>query len=231
MRKLFLTGILKITFALIFIGAIFATKAPAQLGELLNRIDARSNALTSLKATIRMASYDPVLKETTPRDGVLMFISKSKKQKNHLFRLDWQDATGSVSLIDGKFEVYNPKTNIVQTGAANAKKAEQHGGGILSFLRMSKKELQENYRPEMIGSETLNGGIITGHIKFIPKTASKYKFVEIWADKDGIVHQARTSPKSGDDVMYRLTNIQDNPTLDPRSFEIKKLPGAKVVPV
>lgn len=237
MNKIVKAGGLKIVFAFIFIGGVFATQASAQLvSEILNRIDARSKALTSLKANLKLAKLNPQTGESDTRDGVLMFINKAGKGKNakkdYLFRLDWLKPVETLAVADGKFIAYTPDTHVAHTGAANQAKAEQKGGSALSFLTMSKKELQDNYTAELVSTnETLSGGIVVAHLKFTPKTTGKYKLAEIWVDANGLIHQAAISPKAGDDSVYRFTGIQDNPKLDPKAFVVKLPKGTTIQPV
>ena len=215
----------KVLFALMFIMFAFTFQANAQLVEIFNRIEAHRKALVSLKADVMMGKYNPSLKEWNYSKGKVMFVAKTNNIKQGLFRIDWSEPRPEIfAVIQGKYYAYTPSLKQVYTGEASAKKAEEKGGSVFSFLTMSKAELQANYTATLIGSETLSGGVVTAHVQFIPKGASKYKSADIWVDKDGMIHQMKTTPSSGDESYVRLSNLEKNPALKTPQFKIS-FPG------
>jgi outer membrane lipoprotein-sorting protein len=212
----------KALFALMFVMFVFSVQASAQLTEIFNRIEAHRKALVSLRADVQMGKYNASLREWEVNKGKIMFAAKTNTIKDGLFRVDWSDPRPEVfAVIKGKYYAYTPSLKQAYTGEANAKKAEEKGGSVFSFLTMSKAELQANYNAKLLGQETLSGGVATFHVQFIPKGTSKYKSAEIWVDKDGMIHQMKTIPNSGDESYVRLTNLEKNAKLSTTQFEVK----------
>lgn len=211
----------KVLFALMFVMFVFSVQANAQIKEIFNRIEAHRNALKSLKADVQMGKYNPSLKEWEYSKGKVMYAAKSTGIKDGLFRVDWSEPRTEIfAVIQGKYYAYTPSLRQAYTGEANAKKAEEKGGSVFSFLSMSKAELQANYDAKLLGTETLSGNVVTAHLQFTPKTASKYKSAEIWVDKDGMIHQMKTIPNSGDESYVRLTNLDKNSIRDTAPFRV-----------
>lgn len=227
MNKFFRSGGHKLLFAFLFAAIVFAVQAlpaSAQLNKILKKVDDHRKDLHSLRADIKMAKYDPVLEETTVSEGKLMFGAKTK-QRDYLLRIDWRSPrTEILAIAKGKYIAYNPNTKQAFTGTANSKEAVKKGGNALSFMNMSKAELENNYSATYLGEEKLSGNIPTWHLKFTPKAKADYKSAEIWVDGEGMIIQARLTPNSGDESIYRLTNLEKNLNLDSSQFVVN-LPG------
>jgi len=221
----------KFLFAFLFIIFAFGVQAKAQLvNELLNRVEAHRKALTTLRADVVMGKYNPSLDEWTNSKGKVILVAKSNNIKEGLFRVDWSEPKQEIlAVVKGKYYAYTPSLKQVYTGEASAKKAEEKGGSVFSFLSMSKAELQSSYEAKLVGSETLSGGVVTAHVQFIPKKASKYKSADIWIDKDGMIHQVKTIPNSGDESYVRLTNLEQNVSLSTSQFMISLPKDVKII--
>ncbi len=212
-----------------FVMFVFAVQASAQLPEIFNRIEAHRKALTSLRADVLMGKYNPSLKEWEYSKGKVLFAAQNNNIKEALFRVDWREPREEIfSVIQGKYYAYTPSLKQLYTGDASAKKAEEKGGSVFSFLTMSKAELQANYTAKLVGAETLSGNVVTAHVLFTPKAASKYKSAEIWADKDGMIHQMKTTPNSGDESYVRLTSLEKNVRLVTSQFRVSFPKDVKV---
>jgi outer membrane lipoprotein-sorting protein len=221
----------KVLFAVMFITFAFAVQAKAQLvNEILNRVEAHRKALTTLRADVLMGKYNPSLEEWTNSKGKVILIAKSNNIKEGLFRVDWSEPKQEIlAVVKGKYYAYTPSLKQAYVGEASAKKAEEKGGSVFSFLSMSKADLQTNYDAKLVGSETLSGGVVTAHVQFVPKKASKYKSADIWIDKDGMIHQVKTIPNSGDESYVRLTNLEQNVTINTAQFTINLPKDVKII--
>jgi outer membrane lipoprotein-sorting protein len=226
--KKFLTSSL---FALLFITSGFVITAKSQvLNEVLNRIEQRRKAIHSLSADIQMGKYNPSLDEWTNSKGKFILIAESNDIKQGLFRLDWSEPRQEIiAIVKGKYYAYTPSQKTAYVGEASAKKAEEKGGGVFAFMKMSKAQLQANYDAKLLGTETLSGGVAAFHLQFTPKKAGSVKSADLWVDKDGMIHQMKSTPASGDESNYRLTNIQDNPHLDTSQFVINLPKDVKIL--
>lgn len=229
MNKIFRSGGHKIIFAVMFVVLFFASQATAQINAILKKVDDHRKALTTLRADIKMAKFDPVLEETTVNDGKLMFVTKTAKQ-DYMLRIDWQSPRNEIlAIVKGKYVAFNPNTKQAFTGTANSKEAVKKGGNALSFMNMSKTELQDNYNAVYLGEEKLSGDVPTWHLKFTPKAKSDYKAAEIWVDGNGMILQARLTPNSGDESLYRLTNLEKNISLSTTQFVVNLPKDVKII--
>ena len=218
MNNLLRSGKSKIFPAFIFLVTVFTVQASAQLNETLNRVEAHRKALQTLRATIKMGKYDPVLKEWTNNDGKINLIVKSKDVKETSVRIDWKMPEEMLLIKNGRYSAYTLKTRQLVTGdASSSKKA----AGAFSFLTMSKAELNANYRTQYMGEEKLAGDISTWHLMFLPKTESKYKNVDIWVDQNGMILQVKMVSTSGDEGYIRLTDLEKNVTIKKSIFDWK----------
>ena len=89
---------------------------------------------------------------------------------------------------------------------------------------MSKADLKKDFVPTQLDNETFDG-TATFHLRFTPRSASKYQYFEIWVDQDGMIRQIKEMPKSGDENYTQLTNIEKNKTIKPEEFVVKLPPG------
>ena len=221
----------KVLFAVIFILVAFVIQASAQItNEILNRVEVHRKALSSLRANVTMGKYDPSLSEWTYSKGKIILVAKSNSIKDGLFRVDWSEPRQEIlAVIKGKYYAYTPSLKQVYTGDASAKKAEEKGGSVFSFLSMSKAQLTANYDCKYVGEEKLDGGVSTWHLTFIPKGASKYKNADIWVDGDGMIVQVKIVPTSGDESYVRLMNLEQNVSLNTSQFMISLPKDVKVI--
>jgi outer membrane lipoprotein-sorting protein len=221
MNKFLRSGGHKLLFAALFVMLVFASQAKAQIiNEILKKVDDHRKALTSLKANIQMAKYDPTLKETDKSEGTLLFAAKTQKIKSALVRIDWQSPQQEImSIVNGDGIIYRPRLN----QGIKFKADEKKGGanGPLAFLNMSKEEIKENYSAQYLGEETLSGSAPTWHLKFTPKAVgSKYTAGEIWVDGNGMIIQAKVILKNGDESTVHLSNLQKNTTINTKEFVV-----------
>ncbi len=229
MNKIFRSGGHKLIFAVMFVVLFFASQATAQINAILKKVDDHRKALTTLRADIKMAKFDPVLEETTVNDGKLMFVTKTAKQ-DYMLRIDWQSPRNEIlAIVKGKYVAFNPNTKQAFTGTANSKEAVKKGGNALSFMNMSKTELQDNYNAVYLGEEKLSGDVPTWHLKFTPKAKSDYRSADIWVDGNGMILQARLTPNSGDESLYRLTNLEKNISLSTTQFVVNLPKDVKII--
>ena len=198
------------------------TRAQGILGEILARMDASNKNLQSLTADVTMVKYDPVLKISDTYRGTTSYLPKTKKRIRYM-RLDWKKPDEQISLQGDEYELYKPSINMLYFGKVDKAKNSASAGGILSFLSMSKAELNANYSVRYIGEESLNDGkkTRTWRLELTPKRPARYKIAEIWIDKDGMPRQAKIIEKNDDTTTLLLTNIDPNVTINPDDFTLK----------
>lgn len=233
--KIFMKNFLRIGFtaAALFLvfGAFSANETRAQgvLNEIMNRMDKHYDALDVLKSNVTMSKFNPQIRRSEVTQGNVIYLPEKGKREMYV-RLDWTSPSEEyLTVVKGNYTLYKPGINTYYTGKVNSAKNKAQVNGPLSFLSMSKKQLNANYKVQYIGAEKVNGTTDTSHIKLIPKTASNYKQVDLWVDSDGMPVQATVLEKSDDSTTILLTGIQKNVSYDNSVFVIRVPKGAKQI--
>jgi outer membrane lipoprotein-sorting protein len=230
MNKFLTCGIQKPLFLFTLV-LLFAVQTQAQtVNAILIRVENHRKALTSLQADISMEKYDPTLRERSVQTGQILLAPKTNKIKDALFRIDWEKPRKEIlAVANGKYVAYTPSLEQAYTGKASNKQAQNKGGSALSFLTMTKAEMNANYTAKYIGEEKLDGNIPTWHLSFLPKTDPAYKSVDVWVDGNGMILQVKSVPASGDESTIRLTNLQKNIKLKGSQFIVELPKGLKPI--
>lgn len=219
---------LRYSFFIISLGLLMSSvsvrEARAQnvLGEILRRMDLNNKALQSVHADVTMVKVDALLgaSGTDSTYGSTSYLPKTGKRRAYI-RVDWtRPVEEQISVIGDDYELYRPKLNQVIVGKVNRSKNSSSVGGALSFMNMSKAQLQANYSVIYLGEEQVSGGPMTWHLQLTPKTQTSYKQAELWVDKDGMPRQAKITEQNNDTTTVLLSNIQKNISLDGKIFKL-----------
>src|SRR5688572_19260364 len=98
--------------ALALLLAVFAaTEARAQgniPNEILKRMEAHRQSLTSLQANVKMAKYNAQLNETDVTEGTTMYLPV--KGRDALVRIDWtRPLQETLSVVNKQYVLYRPR--------------------------------------------------------------------------------------------------------------------------
>jgi outer membrane lipoprotein-sorting protein len=229
MKNFFRLG-LAATALMLFFNAVAVTETKAQgvLNEILKKMEAHRNALTSLRANVTMVKTDSVLKESDTYEGAASYLPA--KGRDALIRIDWsKPAQESLAVVNGEYVIYRPRLQQALRGSAKDAKGGGKASGALGFMNMSKAQLQANYTVKYLGQANVAGGIPTWHLELVPKTAQKYKSAELWVDGNGMPIQAKVVENNNDTTTVLLSNLQKNVTLNASIFKIDLPKGTKIV--
>lgn len=207
-------GFFAIAFALIF-SALGVKDANAQGGntEILRRMDIHYKSLQTLEADVKMEKLNAQLSETDTYEGDIWYIPAKGKNKMAL-RLDWEKPlVENLIVINNLYRLFRPRNKVEYRGSVNQAKNSSSVAGPLTFMSMSKAELNKNYLVTYIGREVV-GATGTSHIELKPKTAQKYKSAELWVDDNGMPVQAKIIEKNNDATTVLLTGLKKNVTID-----------------
>ncbi|MGI8467712.1 MAG: LolA family protein [Pyrinomonadaceae bacterium] len=213
----------------LFFNAFAVTDAKAQgiLGDILKRMEAHRQSLTSLEANITMDKFNSQLGEHDVTTGTIMYLPA--KGRDALVRIDWmKPVQETLSVVDKKYVLYRPRLNQAIVGKVDDKNKNAKATSALSFMSMSKEQLKANYDLSYLGIETVSSGVETWHIKLVPKTSASYKYAEIWVDKDGMPIQGKVIEPNDDSTTVLLSNLQKNINLDASKFRVN-LKGVTIV--
>jgi outer membrane lipoprotein-sorting protein len=213
----------------LFFNAFAVTEAKAQgiLNEILKRMEAHRQSLSSLQANITMDKYNPQVDIHDVTEGTTMYLPA--KGRDALVRIDWTKPTQeTLSVVNKQYVLLRTRLNQAIVGKVDSKNTNTKAGGALAFMSMSKEQLKANYDVSYLGKETVGGNVETWHLKLVPKTATGQKYAEIWVDGNGMPLQAKVVENNDDSTTVLLTNLQKNINLDASKFKVN-LKGVTIV--
>lgn len=218
------------TLALMFV-MLAATEAKAQgniPNEILKRMEAHRQSLTSLQANVKMAKFNAQLNETDVTEGTVMYLPA--KGRDALVRIDWtRPVQETLSVVNKQYVLYRPRLKQAIVGKADGNNKNVQSNNALGFMNMSREQLKTNYNVQYLGQENVAGDIPTWRLKLAPKTASNYQFAEIWVDGNGMPVQAKVVENNNDSTTVLLTNLQKNIALNASVFKINLPKDTKIV--
>lgn len=227
-------GLLRISFSVaaiaVFAGwvSVVGVSAQNKIGEIKRRMDAHNKGLSTLRSRVTMVKTNAQLggdSDTT----VGTAIYAKRPGKDALVRIDWEKPEESLAVKDGQYIMYRPRLGVAYTGSVKDAKKDTKGNSALSFMNMSKAQLDANYEVRLLGeNETLSSGVKTWHLEMIPKTKTSYKSAELWVDTDGMPHQTKIIEANNDTTTVLLTKIEKNVKLNGSDFELVLAKGTKV---
>lgn len=210
----------------------FANAQDAQYIKLLyGKMDKNLKTLTSLKTGIRKETYNSQLKEVEDRREGTALIIPVKNTRTANFRLDWtKGVQESLSVVDGKYKLYQPKAGQVIEG--KNKEVQKGSGGAESafkLINMSAKDLKTNFDAQWNGTEIVANVHSAYKLTLTPKTPQTYNKAEIWINEEGMVVQFKVYEKNGDWTNILLFDIVRNAKISKSEIALKVPAGTKVV--
>ncbi|MBK8466715.1 MAG: outer membrane lipoprotein carrier protein LolA [Chloracidobacterium sp.] len=230
MRKALRYSFFVVSFGLL-ISSVSVTEAKAQniLGEILKRMDLNNKALQSLTANVTMEKVNVQINDSDIYIGSTSYLPKTAKRGSYI-RVDWTKPTEEqMAVIGDNYELYRPRLNQVIVGKVSKAKNSSAVGGPLSFMNMSKAQLQANYSVVYLGEEQVGGTTRTWHIQLTPKTPTSYKMADLWVDPDGMPRQAKITEQNNDTTTVLLSKIEKNVKLDGNMFKLNYPSSAKKI--
>lgn len=227
MEKIFrfsLTAALMFIFSMI---AVTESRAQGPLNEILKRMEAHRQSLTSLQSGVKMDKYNSQIDEHDLYEGTTMYLPA--KGRDALVRIDWvKPAQETLSVVNKQYVLYRPRIAQAIIGKVDEKDKNTKSTGALSFMSMSKDQLKANYDVQYLGQENVNGSP-TWHLKLMPKIAASYQYADLWVDGNGMPIQARVVENNNDSTTVLLYNLQKNINLDASKFKVNLPKGTKTV--
>lgn len=209
---------------------LFAANAFGQdvINTILKRMDDHNKALTSLKASVEMVKENAQLGGVVDSTvGTVLYLPKRKA--NPFVRIDWKSPEESLAVVDKNYVLYRPRLGQAYTGLVEKAKGNPRAGNALAFMNMTRAELKENYDVVYLGQATVKGGVETWHLRMTPKTASTYKYADVWVDGNGMPVQTKIVEANSDSTTVHLSNLQKNVRIDASAFKITLPRGTKIV--
>jgi outer membrane lipoprotein-sorting protein len=200
--------------------SVTESRAQNELTEILRRMDKNNKSLQTLQASVTMVKFDSVLKTYETSLGSTSYLPKTGKRVSYV-RVDWtKPAEEQMAVIGDAYELYRPRLNQVIVGKVQKAQGRPGVGNALSFINMSKAQLEANYDTAFLGVEDISGGVRTWHVQLTPKVPTSYKLADLWVDVDGMPRQARVTAQNNDTTTVLLSNIQKNVTINASIFKL-----------
>jgi outer membrane lipoprotein-sorting protein len=208
--------------------AVVETNAQAgPLNEILKRMEAHRNALTSLKANVKMVKYNPQLDEKDTTEGNLSYVPADGRDA--YIRIDWTKPNEEVLAVKNREYILYTK-RLKQAIVGKASEAKGNGkNNLFAFVNMSKSELKANYSIKNLGEEIVDGKISAWHLELTPKTASSFSTADIWVDGNGMPIQVKATEKNRDTTTVYLSALQKNVDINAAVFNFKPPKGTKII--
>lgn len=201
--------------------------AQGELGKVLRRIEAHNKNLTTMRAGLTWAKEDTQVGVTDVKNGNIMYAKRP--EKDALVRIDWTRPVEILSVGDGKYVIFQPDNKIAYTGSAkDAAKGQTKAASALSFMTMSKAELDASFDPSYLGQGTLSDGTPVAHLKLSPKGKASFKWAELWVDVDGMPRQTKIVENNNGVSTFLITKPSKNTPLKKSDFEVKMPSDTKV---
>ena len=231
MRRILRSSLTAIALMLVFNGiATVETRAQNPKYEILKRMEAHRNSLTSLRSNVTMVKYDSVLKVSDTTEGTTVYLPA--KGRDALVRIDWtKPIQETLAVVNKKYVIYTPRRNQAIVGNASDAKGSGKANNLFSFINMSKSELNANFVITYLGEEKIKGDVSTWHLEMTPKNPASYKFksAEMWVDGNGMPLQIKVTEGNNDTTTILLSNVQKNATVNVSVFKVDLPKGTKVI--
>ncbi len=189
---------------------------------LLEGLEQRQRAVTSLRATVLQRKWQPLLKGEVLSEGTLLFERPD--------RLRWEVATPehTIIVINGSMLlVYHPARREAERRDLRGDLASQaaleflNAGLSLSVAELEKRFQVEVYRDE--GELTLR---LTPRSRWVAQVLTSIAITE--ADGDPVPRQIEVVGRRGDRTDTTLTNVVVNPPLPGDPFTLRLGPDVRL---
>jgi outer membrane lipoprotein-sorting protein len=94
---------------------------------------------------------------------------------------------------------------------------------------MNRADLRANFDVTYLGEQKVADGVLTWHLRLVPKNKEIFKWVEAWVDIDGMPRQIQVADQNNDTTTVELSEIQKNIPVEAEAFVIKPAKGTKIL--
>jgi len=218
-------------FAVLAIGFSFFSACDKKAGKVvtvLKRMETNYSSLNTFRADIRMEKFNAQLEETDVYEGRINYLKL--KQRMPDVRIDWtKPVDESLTIVNKEVTLYRPRLGQALVGKIDQPNVTSALKDWLDFLNKTKSELKADLDFKHLGKQKLSNGSLTEHLEFTSKSAKKYKKIEFWTDKSGMVVQLKIIENNNDSTTVSLTNIEKNPKINGDVFKINLPKTTKIV--
>ena len=224
---------MKFAFRALIACAVLAVAAWSQgdaagLEHVLAGMDASAKAFRTAEANFTGDQYTKVVDETETQKGKLYF----QRHGNDVdMAADFSEPKQYAIYSNGKAQVYNPKTDMVNE-YKTGKNREQVEAFLLLGFGGGGHSLLNTYDVKYLGMEKINA-VNAAKLELIPKSKQLQNNISrilLWIDPArGVSVQQQMFFPGGDYRLAKYSDIQINQKLPDSAFKLKTTPKTKVV--
>ena len=216
-RRIFL---FTIALALLFLAFDSAVIGQNPARDVLAAMDKFNRGLNTVRGRVTRVDENKQLKVFDTRYGKLIYAHDKKgSTKKISVRVDFEKPEESLAVQNGKYYLYAKGRNQAYEGPVSSKRGTTNGVP-LTFIGMSRSELESKYAYTYLNRARLQNGEDTTHLKLTPKIKAQYSHVEIWVNDNGMPSQTKVVQTNGDSTTILISNYQIDGKIDGSEFKI-----------
>ncbi len=202
--------------------------AQLSLDAVLTRMAAVGREFRSLEADIERTHVVVIVDDHSPSSGKVYFEAKGDDSRIRM-AMD-KPAPTDLLVADGKAQIYNPRTNVVQEFDLGDDPLVVQG--LVLGYGPSAVDLMTQYEVTLGGEETVDG-ISTAVLDLKPRSErvlGMFSLFRLWVDQTRWVPlQARLTEAGGDYSLVKYSNIKTNERISGSRFDLKLPKNVQII--
>lgn len=200
------------------------------LDNILSKLDETAAKFRTAEAKFTWTMFNSVINDVAETQTGTIYFRRSAKDVQMAANIDKPD-TKQVIFSEGKIQVYQPKTAIVDVYDASAHREEFETFLVLGF-GSSGEDIRKSFDVSYGGEEKIDG-TDTAKLELVPKSEKiKQHFPQIilWIDpQKGLSVQEKLLEANGDYRLAKYSDIQLNQKIPDKVFKLKTSDKTRVV--
>jgi len=200
------------------------------LDKVLRSMDENAAKFRTAEADFTWTPYNSVINETEAPDKGKIYFRRVGKEIQMAARFQPPD-NRQIVFIDGKIQVYQPKTNVLDVYNAGAHKEEVESFLVLGF-GSSGDDLRKSFDVKYVGEENI-GNVQTAKLQLTPlsaKVKENFPRIDLWIDPQrGLSLRQQLFQTGGDYRLADYANIRLNQKVPDGAFKLKTSGPTKTV--
>lgn len=193
-------------------------------------MDENAAKFRTAQADFSWTPYNSVINELDNPDKGRIYFRRVEKEI-HMAALLQPPDERQIVFANGKVQVYQPKTKVLDVYDASAHRDEVESFLVLGFGN-SGEELRKTFEVKYLGEEKV-GGVQTDKLELIPlaeKVKKSFPRIDLWIDPQrGLSLRQQLFQTGGDYRLADYSNIRVNEKVPDSVFKVKTSGGTKTV--
>jgi len=207
-----------------------SAQSTTDLESVLKQMDATSANFRTADASFTWMQYNALVNDVDLTQKGKIYFRRTGKCIQMSADFTEPDVR-QVIFADGKVQVYQPKTEVVDVYDASAHRDEFESFLVLGFGG-GGHDMQKSFEVKYLGEEKVDG-VTAAKLDLIPKSASiknNFEHILLWIDpKLGLSLQQKLFETSGDYRLAKYSEIRTNQKLNETVFKLKTSGRTKTV--